>query len=252
MGKNTKPKSPGKGTPPAKNHSQPRPESPGDEYENLAQLQLAESLEDFKGRLQELLGLAAVVQATPLPSKLESIQALLENHQLILGENSTLQEQLTKKSEEIEMFKTTLSTFQRHIQQDEDNYQQKLGEVLRDQEKGRAENEQYRIEIENLIQRHKEDRVVHEKELKVEMNARIIAIEFENREKLNALEAQLSECQQRWSESREALQHSESLNTCINIEKQQLERDMERMKREYVCVRERFDKLLYKDDDHNL
>ena len=254
MGRATKQtvgKSPAKGTPPTKSQGQTHTGSPDSENENAA-LQLVESIEDFKAKLQGLLELATEVQAAPLPSKLESIQALLENHQLVLGEKLTLQEQLERKDQEIELWKTNVTTLQLQRKQEEIKYQQTLDEMRREQDQAKAENEQHRVDIQNLIQRHENNKIVHERQMKVEMDAKMSALELEHREKLSALEAQLSECQQELSESLEAFEHSKSQNTCITLEKQKLERDMKRMEREYVYVRERFDRLLYKDDDLNL
>lgn len=254
MGKATKQtvgKSPVKGTPPTKSQGPTQTGIPDNEHENAA-LQLVQSIEDFKAKLQGLLELATEVQAAPLPSKLDSIQALLENHQLALGEKSTLQEQLAKKDEEIELWKTNLTDLRRHMKEEEKKYQQVLDEMQKEGDHIKAENEQYRVDIQNLIQRHENDKIVHERQMKVEMDAKMSALEFEQREKLNALEAQLSECQQELCESLEAFEHSKSQNTCITLEKQKMERDMKRMEREYVYERERFDRLFCKDDDLNL
>ncbi|KAF8423330.1 hypothetical protein EV426DRAFT_717585 [Tirmania nivea] len=207
------------------------------------------SLEDLKTNIDVLLRSATAVQATSLPMHLDSLQSHLTNSARILSENERLQQLLDQKDDEIKTSQEQLSRLLKGWAREENEYQRRLDEANGELEAALAGQKSLSNDINELVRRHEKEKRDLETQLQHSIDARIEYLESNHQKDACSLKNRLEDLQNQLTESQERLQHSEAQSSCIVLEKTQLIRETERTKRECTHAKERFDRLIYRQDD---
>jgi len=207
------------------------------------------SLEDLKTKIDALLRSATAVQATSLPLHLDSLQSHLTNSDMILAENERLQQLLDKKDDEIKTSQEQLSRLLKSWTREESDYQRRLDEVNGELETALTGQKSLSNDISELIRRHETEKKDLEAQLQRSIDARVEYLESNHQKEAHSLKNRLEELETKLTETKEGLQHSEAQTSCIVLEKAQLIRETERTKRECTHAKERFDRLIYRQDD---
>jgi len=216
---------------------------------NLSGSTLIGSLEDLKANIDALLRSATAVQATSLPMHLDSLQHHFTNSERIVYDNERLQQLLGQKDDEIKTSQEQLSRLLQGWKREETEYQTQLNEANKELKAALAGQKSLTSDISELLARHEREKKDLESNLQHSMDARIESLEASHQEETHSLQGHLEELQSQLTETQERLQHSEARCSCIVFEKAQLVREAERAKRECTHAKERFDKLVYRQDD---
>ena len=236
------------GESPSKNNPPPVATSP-DTTADCSESTLIGSLEDLKAKIDALLRSATAVQATSLPMHLDSLQSHLTNSERIMSENKRLQQLLDQKDDEIKTSQEQLSRLLKGWARDETEYQRRLDEANGEREAALAGQKSLSNDISELLRRHEREKKDLETQFQHSIDARIEYLESGHQKEAQSLKNRLEELQNQLTETQERLQHSEAQSSCIVLEKTQLIRETERTKRECTHAKERFDRLIYRQDD---
>lgn len=207
------------------------------------------SLEDLKMKIDGLLCSASAVQATSLPMHLDSLRFHLTNSERMLSENERLQQLLNQKDDEIRTSQEQLSRLLKGWAREESEYQRRLDETNRELEAALTGQKSLSNSINELRGRHEKEKKDLETELQRSMDSKVEYLELNHQKEVHRLKNHQDELQSQLTETQERLQHSEAQSSCIVLEKTQLMRETERTKRECTHAKERFDRLIYRQDD---
>lgn len=208
------------------------------------------SLEDLKTQIDALLRSATAVQATSLPMHLESLKSQLINSDRLMSENENLKQLLDQKDDEIKTSQVQLSRLMKGWERDEAEHQRQLDEANGELTAALAGQKALRSDISELVRRHETEKKDLENQLQHSIDSRIEYLESNHQQEAHSLKSRLEELQAQLTETQERLQHSEAQGSCIVLEKTQLIRETERTKRECIHAKERFDRLIYRQDDN--
>lgn len=238
------PTTPGPG--PAREHSSPStmPDSTGSD--------LMRSLEELKKRLDILHESAAAVQAASFPSHIYSLENQLRERQQIFCEKELLQRFLDDKDIEIKLLKSTITRLNQHMEHLETSQGTALQEAEKERDVAIEEWQSVKRDISELLESHEREKHDMENKMREEMDTQISRLEEKHVRVVSELEDSLEKIKQDLEETKDRLHHAEARNSCATLERTQLMRESERTRRELTVVKERFDRLIFRQDDASL